>query len=190
MFLQSLKRALAVLFLAALMALSCFAQTAASDAYPGVQIEFPESGKLRIENELGEVKAEIWKEKYVYLTTDQGANSSKRSSVTIDKTEQGFVVRVIRRVGEPVAPINLTIKIPASAHVEIVTGAARISMRGVPSSATVKSVSGDVKVEFLESADADLVARSTRGSVRSELPQLLSENGHILQARLGTEHDH
>ena len=186
MFLQSLKRALAVLFLAALMALSCFAQTAASDAYPGVQIEFPESGKLRIENELGEVTAEIWKEKYVYLTTDQGANSSKRSSVTIDKTEQGFVVRVIRRVGEPVAPINLTIKIPESAHVEIVTGAARISMRGVPSSATVKSVSGDVKVEFLESADADLVARSTRGSVRSELPQLLSENGHILQARLGT----
>jgi VWFA-related protein len=185
MLLQSLKRALVVLFLPGLIALSCFAQTATSDAYPGVQIEFPESGKLRIENELGEVAAEIWKEKYVYLTTDQGANSSKRSSVTIENKEQGFVVRVIRKVGEPIAPINLTIKIPERAHVEIVTGAARISMRGVPSSATVKSVSGDIKVEFLGSADADLVARSTRGLVKSEIPQLLSENGHILQARLG-----
>jgi VWFA-related protein len=106
--------------------------------------------------------------------------------VTIDKKEQGFVVRVVRRVGEPVAPINLTIKIPESAQVEIVTGAARISLRGVPSSATIKSAAGDVKVEFLELADADLVARSPKGSVRSELPQLLSENGHILQARLGT----
>ena len=186
MFLQSLKHALAVLFLAALMALSCFAQTATSDSYPGVQIEFPEHGKLRIENELGEVTAEVWKEKSVYLTTDQGGSSSKRSSVTIENKGQGFVVRVIRRVGEPVAPINLSIKIPESAQVEIVTSAARISLRGVPSSATVKSVSGDIKVEFLGSADADLVARSTSGSVKSEIPQLLSESGHVLQARLGT----
>jgi VWFA-related protein len=186
MFLQSLKHALAVLFLATLMALSCFAQTATSDSYPGVQIEFPEHGKLRIENELGEVTAEVWKEKSVYLTTDQGGSSSKRSSVTIENKGQGFVVRVIRRVGEPVAPINLSIKIPESAQVEIVTSAARISLRGVPSSATVKSVSGDIKVEFLGSADADLVARSTSGSVKSEIPQLLSESGHVLQARLGT----
>jgi VWFA-related protein len=186
MLLQSLKHALAVLFLAALMALSCFAQTATSDSYPGVQIEFPTSGKLRIENELGEVKAEIWQEKYVYLTTDQGANSSKRSSVSIENKERGFLVRVIRRTGESTAPINLSIKIPESAQVEIVTGAARISLRGVPSSATAKSVSGDIKVEFLGSADADLVARSTSGSVKSEIPQHLSESGHILQARLGT----
>ena len=186
MFLQSLKRVLAALFLPALLALSCFAQTDTSESYRGVQIEFPENGKLRIENELGEVAAEIWKEKFVSLTTDQGNNSSKRSSVTIENKGQGFVVRVIRRAGEPVTPINLSIKIPESAHVEIMTGSARISMRGVPSSATVKSVSGDIKVEFFGTADADLVAKSTSGSVRSELPQFSSENGHILQARLGT----
>ena len=183
---QSLKRVLAALFLPALLALSCFAQTATSDAYPGVQIEFPQNGKLRIENELGEVTAEIWKEKYVYLTTDQGANSSKRSSVSIENQGQGFVVRVVRRVGEPVTPINLNIRIPESARVEIATRSARISLRGVPASATVKSVSGDIRVEFLQAVDADLIARSTSGSVRSELPQLLSENGHVLQGRLGT----
>lgn len=184
--LQSLKPVLAALFLPALLAVSCFAQTATSDAYPGVQIEFPQSGKLHIENELGEVTAEIWKEKSVYLTTDQGASSSRRSSVSIENQGQGFVIRVVRRVGEPVTPINLNIKIPESARVEIATRSGRISLRGVPASATVKSVSGDIRVEFLEAADADLVAKSTSGSVRSELPQLLSENGHVLQARLGT----
>jgi VWFA-related protein len=183
---QSLQRGLATLFLLVLTTLSCLAQTAPSDSHPGVQIEFPESGKLRIENELGDVTAEIWKEKYVYLTTDQGASSSKRSSVSIENKERGFLVRVIRRAGETNAPINLTIKIPESAHVEIVTGAAGISMRGMPSSATIKSVSGDVKVDFLGAADVDLVAKSSSGSVKSEIPQLLSANGHVLQARLGT----
>lgn len=186
MFQQSLQRGLATLILVLLMTPVCLAQTATSDSYPGVQIEFPEGGKLRIENDLGEVTAEIWKEKYVQLTTDQGPSSTKRSSVTIENKERGFLVRVIRRSGESGAPINLTIKIPETAHVEIVTGAARISMRGVPSVATVKSISGDVKVDFLDSADVDLVAKSSSGSIRSEIPQLLSENGHVLQARLGT----
>jgi VWFA-related protein len=185
-FKQSLQRGLATFFLIVLMTLLCLAQTAASDTYPGVQIEFPESGKLRIENDLGDVTAEIWEEKYVYLTTDQGTNSSKRSSVSIENKERRLLVRVIRPAGETNAPINLTIKVPESAHVEIVTGAARISMRGVPASATIKSVSGDVKVDFLGAADVDLVAKSGRGSVKSEIPQLLSANGHVLQARLGT----
>ena len=202
MFLKSVRR---VFFFPALLVVSCLAQTATagspsgqpawgagSDAYDGVQIEFPASGQLRIENELGDVAAEIWKQKYVYVTTSEGAASSKGSSVVIENRNRGFVIRVVRRpnvsgayVASPV-PINLTIKIPESAHVEIATGTGRISMRGMPSSATVKSVAGDVKVEFLEPANADIAARSTGGLIRSELPQLLSENGHVLQARLGT----
>jgi VWFA-related protein len=182
----SLQRGLATLVLTLLLTSVCLAQTATGNTYPGVQIEFPESGKLRIENDLGEVTAEIWKEKYVYLTTDQGASSMKRASVSIENRERGFLVRVVRRPSESTAPINLTVKIPESAHVEIVTGPAGISLRGMPASATVKSVSGDVKVDLWGSADLDLVAKSSKGSVRSEIPQLLSENGHVLQARLGT----
>jgi len=192
MFLRSFRRVLAALFFPALLAVSCPAQTATSDVYEGVQIEFPVNGQLRIENELGDVAAEIWKQKYVYVTTSEGAASSKGSSVVIENRNPGFVVRVVRRPnvsgasGASLVPINLTIKIPESAHVEIATGNGRISMRGMSSSATVKSVAGDVKVEFLESANADIAARSAGGLIRSELPQLLSENGHVLQARLGT----
>ncbi len=198
MFLQSLKRVLTALLIPAVLALSCFAQiatagspsgqppwSARSDADVGVQIEFPENGQLRVENEFGNVEAEVWKQKFVYLTTSGEAQSARRSPVVIEKTAQGFVVRVIRRPADPVAPINLTIKFPESAKVEIVTAAGRISMRGIPSSATVKSFAGDVKVEFPGPVNADIVARSTKGSVRSELPQRLTEDGHVLQARLG-----
>jgi VWFA-related protein len=189
---QLLRRVFTALLFPVLLAASVLAQTAPSDAYGGVQIEFPVSGQLRIENELGDVTAEIWQQNYVDIATSEGASISKGSSVVIENRNQGFAVRVIRRPKASVAsfaspvPINLTIKIPESAQIEIATGHGRISMRGMPSSAAVKSVAGDVSVEFFQLANADIVARSTRGVVRSELPQLLSENGHVLQARLGT----
>lgn len=184
MFLQSLKRVLAALVLPALVAPSSFAQTATSDAYPGVQIEFPAGGELRIENEFGRVSAQVWKEKYIYLTTTDENNSSRHSSAVIEKKTQGFVVRVVGKVGEP-GPINLSIKIPESARAEIATSSGKISMRGVTSSTTLKTMSGDIDVEFLGSANAAIAASSAKGSIKSELPQLRSENGHVLQARLG-----
>ena len=190
MVLQSVRRVLAALFCPALLAVSCLAQTATSDAYEGVQIEFPAGGQVRIENELGDVAAEIWKQKYIYVTTSDATASSRGSSVVIENRNQGFLIRVVRRPNSrasvtSLVPINLTIKIPESAHVDIATGNGRISLRGMPSSAAVKSVAGDVNMEFWESVDADIAARSTRGRIRSELPQLQSDNGHVLRARLG-----
>jgi VWFA-related protein len=191
MFWPALKRLFTMLIFPAVLAASCFAQTATSDAYEGVQIEFPANGQLRIENQLGDVAAEIWKEKYVYVTTNEGIASPNHSSVIIEHRNEGFVIRVVRQPSLAVVPaasfvpIDLTIKIPESAHVQIVGGNGRIAMRGMPSSATVRSVAGDVKVEFLESANADIALRSARGLIKSEIPQFLSENGHVLQARLG-----
>ena len=186
MSLPLLKRLVTVLFLPTLLTLTCFAQTATSDAYEGVQIEFPAGGQLRVENELGSVVAETWKQSYVYVTTNQAGAKAKLSSVVIENRNQGLVIRVVRRPGTEVAPIDLTIKLPETARVEIVTSSGQVSLRGVPSSAKVNSVAGDLKVEFLQPADADILARATKGSVKSELPHPLSENGHVLQARLGT----
>jgi len=192
MFMQSVTRVLAVLFCSALFGVSCLAQTAAGGADEGVQIEFPVGGQVRIENNLGDITAEIWKQKYIYVTTSEGAASSRGSSAVIENRNQRFVIRVVRRrsaaVSSAVAlvPITMNIKIPESAHVDMATGNGRISMRGMPSSLTVKSLAGDVKVEFLDSVDADISASSTKGLIRSTLPELRSDNSHVLQARLGT----
>ncbi|MGH9931042.1 MAG: VWA domain-containing protein [Pyrinomonadaceae bacterium] len=185
MSLRLLKRVIAALFLPVLLTLTCFAQTATSDASPGLQMEFPSGGKLRIENELGGVAAETWSQKYVYVTASGEAGKPRLSAVVIENGNQGFVIRVVRRPGSPVAPINLSIKFPAAARVEIETSTGQVALRGIPSSATVKSFAGDVKVEFPESANADIVARATQGSVKSELLQPFTENGHVLHVRLG-----
>jgi len=69
--------------------------------------------------------------------------------------------------------------------VEIETGNGAVFLRGLPSSVTMKSLGGDLNVEIPESANANIVARTAKGSVKSQLPQALGENGHLLQTRLG-----
>ena len=54
---------------------------------------------------------------------------------------------------------------------------------GVPSSVTF-NLSGRPNGDF-QLGHADIIARTTKGLVKSELSQSVSENGHLLQTRLG-----
>jgi VWFA-related protein len=148
-------------------------------------MEFPIGGQLRIENDLGNVTAESWSEKYVSVTASGEAGRSKLSSVVIENGNQGFTIRVRRRPGAQVSPIDLRVKFPESARVEIETGNGAVFLKGLASSVTMKSLAGDLNVEIPELANANIVARTAKGSVKSQLPQALSENGHSLQTRLG-----
>lgn len=194
MFCQPLKRVFAALALFGLLVAPGAIQTAAqsetlhflqaANGGEGIQIEFPAGGELRVENALGSISAETWNRPDVSVTTSEG--TTKGASVVIEKKPQGLVVRVVRRPrGGPVTPINLTIKIPETARMEVVSGSGRVSLLGVPASATIRSTAGDVDVQFVDSVDADIAAKSVSGHVKSELPQLVSENGRVLQARLG-----
>ena len=184
MFLRPLKGLITALFLP-LLALAVYAQTPEIDSSQGLQMEFPTGGQLRIENDLGKVMAESWNQKYIYVTASGETGRSRLSSVVIENGKQGFTIRVKRRPGAQVSPIDLSVKFPESARVEIETGNGGIFLRGVSSAVTVKSLAGDLNVELPESANANIVARTTKGSVKSELSQALSENGHLLQTRLG-----
>jgi len=181
-----LRRVFVAVFLQVLLAAICLAQTSTSAAYKGVQIDFPASGQLRIDNQFGSVSAETWQEKFIYITTDDQNTGTRGPSVVIETKPPAFVIRVVRKPTAAPSPIALTIKIPATAKVEIVTGGGSVSLRGVPASATIRTGSGDARVEFVDSADADIIARSVRGTVKSELPGLLSENGRVVQAKLGS----
>src|SRR5438132_1516934 len=185
MFLQA-KRVFAAALLPALVTLSCFAQSAPSNSFEGVQIELPASGRIRIENQFGGVTAEVWKEKYVSVSaTIEGTKAFARSPVVVDNTNQLLGIRIIRRPTDPVAAIRVTIKVPEAARIEIITGKGPASLRGTTSSASLRSISGEVEVEFLGSPDADIIAKSMTGVIKSELPQLVSNSGHVLQARVG-----
>ena len=179
---RSIKRVVSAFCLLVLLTPVGFAQTDAE----GLRIEFPEGGHLRIENQFGEVSAEVWPERHVAVSaTVAGGVELSRSPVVIENRKQLVAINIVRRPTDPVATINLSIKIPASAHVEIVGGKHAISLRGTPKSTSIRSGAGDVTVEFQGPANADITARSLNGLVRSEIPQLLSE-GKVLQARVGT----
>jgi VWFA-related protein len=185
MFLRPVTRVIAALFLSTFLALNSFSQALAGDAPPGLQMEFPAGGQLRIENQLGSVTATAWSQKHVFVSASGEAGVSRLSSVVIENGSQGFVIRVARRPGAPDAPVNLSIKFPDTARVEIQTNNGQVSLWGVPASATVNSIGGNVNVELPESANLDIFARANKGEVKSELSQPLSENGHVLNARLG-----
>jgi VWFA-related protein len=186
MFLQAKRLFFSALFLA-LVTFSCFAQAAPGNAFDGIQIELPANGHVRVENQFGEVAAEVWKEKYVYVSASiEGTKAFPRSPVVISNTSQLLGIRIIRRPTDPVAAVKVTIKVPENARLEILTGQAAASLRGTPSWASLKSTSGEVSVEFPGSPDADILARSVTGVVKSELPQLLTGSGHVLQARIGS----
>lgn len=189
MFSKSSKQVFAAVVFLTLLVAFCPAEATSQTRYiaQGIQIEFPAGGRLRIENELGEIAAEVWKEKQISVATTEGTAQTRGASVVIEKKPEGFVVRVVRRpVAAPAVPINLRIKIPETARVEIVARNDRVSLRGMPASAAIKTVAGDIGVEFVGQIDADIAAKSVSGRVKSELPQLMSENGRVIQARLGT----
>ena len=185
MFLQA-KCVFVAALIGLLATLSCFAQNVPSNAFEGIQIELPSNGHVRVENQFGEVAIEVWNEKYVSVSaTIEGTVPFSRSPVVIDNTSQLLGIRIIRRPSDPVAAVRVIVKLPERAHLEVVTSKGPVSLRGTPSWASLKSVSGEIGVEFFGSADAAIVARSVTGVVKSELPQLLSNSGHVLQASLG-----
>ncbi|MEP6717914.1 MAG: VWA domain-containing protein [bacterium] len=186
MFSLSLKRVLAVVLYFALLP-SISAQTPPAEAPQGIRIEFVAGNHLRIENQFGTIDAEVWKENYVTVSAIvEGSNPLARSPVVIENRKQLLSISIVRRPTDPRVAINLVVKIPETAHSEIVTGSDSITMEGLSSSTALRSVSGDIKLALSEPVNSDLVVRSLKGSVKSELNGLVSDQGHALQARLGS----
>ncbi len=178
-------RAFSAAFLIALASVGLKAQSP-GEVDGGLKIEVPADSSIRIENQFGDVTTEVWKEGSVLVSTDiEDGTSLKRSPVMIDKKPKQLAISILRRVTDPAVVINITVKVPEDARVEIVTGKNRATLRGAPASATVRSSTGNIEVQFLDPPNVDINARSVTGSVKSELPQLQTESGHVLQARVG-----
>ncbi len=154
----------------------------------GVRIDVPPAARIRIENQFGQVAAEVWKEKYVSISASIEGTGTRftRSPIVIENKPKLMLISVIRTPVDPRADIALTVKLPEGSHTEIVTGVGSISMRGILASASLKSVSGDIRAELSHPLNADISARTTIGTIKSELGAPLNADGHALQTRSGT----
>ncbi len=153
----------------------------------GIRIDVPVDGHVRIENQFGAVKLEVWNEKYVLVAArfDSGA-IFKRSPVVIDNRKKLLLISIIRTPLDPEAGILLSVKIPRTANAEVITGNGSIALIGLPASAAARSVSGDIRAELSQPLNVDINARSTSGVIRSELEAPLVDGGRSLRTRLGS----
>jgi VWFA-related protein len=180
------KRVFALVLCLASIPLCLSAAPQQTETSQGIRIEFVSGSHLRIENQFGDVDAEVWNENYVTVsTTVEGSKPLARSPVVIENRKQLLLIGIVRRPTDPSVAIKLTVRIPESAHTEIVTGKHSISLRGTPSSASLRSIGGDVTVGFTKAPNADIFARSVTGSIASALPDFRTSSGHVLQGRLG-----
>jgi VWFA-related protein len=175
-----------VLFLLVLFS-SCrvVAGAPSSTTNEGIRIDLPASDQLRVENRFGNITVEVWKERDVSVAAIiEGSTSANRSPVVIERRNDFLSISVIRAPIDPPLGVNLTLRIPLRARVEITTGNGVIICRGLSASMSLNTVSGNIRAELESPLDAEVIAKSVNGKVRSELGADTTGDAHSL--RLGS----
>src|SRR5207249_5323029 len=128
-FLEKLIRLVLILSLA-FFANGASISSARSQSDDGLRLELPANGNLRIENLRGGVIAELWGEDYVSVSAIFDSGKQSRSPAVVQRSDSLLSVRVARApVGG--ARINLELRIPARAHVAIITDAGSVAVRAL-----------------------------------------------------------
>jgi VWFA-related protein len=160
--------------------------TPAFQSNPDLRLELPANGNLRVENLRGGVIAEFWDQNYVSVSAITDSGERSRSPAVIQRSDTLLSVRVARGPVDA-QRINLELRIPARAHVAIVTGAGSVEVRGAPVALLIQTISGEIRVDLPNNAGADIVAESRTGNVSSSFSSLAvnQTSRPQLQGRLG-----
>ena len=186
MFWNARRRSYSLIILAALFlsSISVFATTIDDD----LRISLPADGRIHVENRFGDVIAEAWDKPYVSISAAVNSpNPSRlnRSPIVIDNRGNSLSVSTQRIARTTIVAIDLILRIPQNANLEVNTVEGRIFLRGLSESAVVKTVSGDIEASLNEPLDVNLTARSARGVIASTLSVKPAADDHVWQVRLG-----
>lgn len=155
-------------------------------AIQDLRLELPANGNLRVENLRGGVIAELWDQNYVSVSAITDSGERSRSPAVIQRSDTLLSVRVARG---PVSAqkINLELRIPARAHAAIVTGGGSVEVTGAPAALLIQTISGEIRVELPNNANAEVVAESRTGTISSSFSPLLVNQASRpqLRGRLG-----
>ena len=169
------------------IACACFFTAHASSLQAdGIRIDVPADGQVRVENQFGNIRAEVWDEKFVLVSaTVAGSRSFRRSPVIIENRNGVLLISILRTPVDPQVDVSLSVKLPKTTRAELTTRSGEISLFGVPSTASLKTSSGNIRAEFPRTPDLDITARSSK-PITSDLDSPLTDNGRTLTARYGT----
>lgn len=89
-----------------------------------IRIDVPTDGRVRVENRFGDVSAEVWDKTYVSVSvavTSPKPASLTRSPIVIDNRANFLSISTLRMPVNAVAAIDLKIRIPQTANLEVTT---------------------------------------------------------------------
>jgi VWFA-related protein len=153
-----------------------------------IRIDVPNQCRVHVENRFGDVVAEVWDKPFVsvaVVVSKTGSAALSRSPIVIDNKGKYLSISTMRVPVNSPASIDLKIKIPQSANLEVSTAKGQIVLRGLSASALLKSVSGDIDATVDEPLNVNLTARSLRGSITSAFAVKPAADDHLWQVRLG-----
>jgi VWFA-related protein len=154
-----------------------------------IRIDVPADGRVHVENRFGDVAVEIWDKPYVSVSavvTSPSLSSLTRSPIVIDNRGSFLSISTQRIPINSIAAIDLTLKIPKPANIQVRTIKGKIVLRGLSESALLKSISGDIDATLNEPLDVNLTARAPRGVITSSLTSKPAADDRLWQVRLGT----
>ena len=175
----------------------------------GIRIDLPSNGQLRVENQFGDININVGKERDVSVSArletmesgnagnargggvpianlqNQSGTIVNRSPVVIETKKDLLSISVIRPAGDPHVRVNLTLTIPPNTHAEIITGAGTIISRGLSLSMSLNTIAGPIQAQLEAPLNADIIARSSGGIVRSEIGSPASADAHDYRSRFG-----
>ncbi|MBI4747620.1 MAG: VWA domain-containing protein [Acidobacteria bacterium] len=180
------KWAILVVFLC--LACSWGQVTADSDDVFEQSFEVGANANVKVDNPAGTIAVEVWGEDLIHIVaTRKGAGSQRvlQSEVSFWKGTNQITVVCPSKLDA--GPINLKIYIPRRAHLRLTTNQGDVEVLGPVTSASIETQTGNVLVESPSSQDAEVIMRSTSGSVTCGVQMTVCDSSTptLVEGKLG-----
>jgi VWFA-related protein len=150
-----------------IISILCLSTLVAAQETPALKIFPPDNGEIRLENPFGDIEVTVWQESYIEVSTSLLPSDIKSSPLEFERSENRLHIKVSDRLAVKQYPLALKLKVPVNSKLQLSSGRGTISIDGLPSTLSVKSVSGDINFKLPENPNLSLNAHSAKGSVLS-----------------------
>src|SRR5215467_865966 len=149
---------------------------------------FGPNASIKVENLRGSVRAEAWEGQAVRVVAEkkEPKGSPLLPSDLMLMSVNGDVVIKCNQAASP-DRIDLTIYLPATAHIQITTGTYPVDVSGLIGSAVIQTASGDIGYHLPVAAGARVSMHSARGVVKAAVALNVDDRVglHTLQGTIG-----
>ncbi len=176
---------LAIVFSVLSPVITRFAAEARSSSMRVEKFSVKPDAQVRIDNPRGSVRVEVWNELAVRVVAEKTSGTLRPSELVLMSAQNTVYVEC--KQSSQLGVINLQVFVPRRSHLQVTGGVGAVEVDGPLAGAVVETSSGRIDYRIPDSADAQIVMHSARGTVRSGVALAVSERtgARSLQGRLG-----